>query len=101
MCVYYQQSAAISITVRRLKITQKNTARPLGHVTMNFTTSQHEETVKKTRTQHALELYDSGTRPGEAARLAGVSESALYAARRRRDAKKTGRCPCCGGKNAH
>jgi hypothetical protein len=51
----------------------------------------------KTKAQIALELMEQkGYGPGAAAREAGVSESAVFAERRKQRALKDGHCKCCG-----
>lgn len=53
----------------------------------------------KSKTKQALDLVDSGMTAYAAAEQVGITEQAVYAAKRRREkAKAAGKvpCPCCG-----
>lgn len=52
--------------------------------------------MSKSKTEQALALVDLGARPAEAARKLEISESAVYAAIKKRKTKALGRCNCCG-----
>ena len=51
--------------------------------------------MNKSKTEQALALVDQGARPAEAARKMEISESAVYAAIKKRKTKALGRCHCC------